>query len=56
MSHGLENALNTAISRLRKLNQEIEDPIYYKRAKKNKGQVVLVREQMKNDNKNSNDV
>ena len=47
---GLENALNTAINKLRKLNQEIEDPIYYKRAKKNRGQIVVVKEQMKNDN------
>lgn len=41
---GLENALNTAINKLRKLNQEIESPIYYKRAKKGKGEIVIVKE------------
>lgn len=41
---GLEKAFNTAISKLRKLNQEQETPIYYKRAKKNKGEVILVKE------------
>lgn len=39
---GLENAFNTAISELRKLNQEQETPIYYKRAKRNKGEVIIV--------------
>jgi len=41
-SQSTETALNTAISRLRKLNQEQETPIYYKRAKKNKGEVIVV--------------
>lgn len=30
----METSFNNAINKLRKLNQEIEDPIYYKRAKK----------------------
>lgn len=38
----IETSLNTAINKLRKLNQEIEQPIYYKRAKKNNGEVVIV--------------
>lgn len=41
---GLEKVFNTAISKLRKLNQEQETPIYYKRAKKNKGEVIIVKE------------
>ncbi len=41
-STGLENAFNTTINKLRKLNQEIETPIYHKRAKKNKGEVIIV--------------
>lgn len=43
----IETSFNNAISKLRKLNQEIEEPIYYKRAKKNKGQVVVVNEEVK---------
>lgn len=43
----IEASFNNAISKLRKLNQEIEEPIYYKRAKKNKGQVVVVNEEVK---------
>lgn len=39
---GLEKTLNNVINKLRKLNQEIEEPIYYKRAKKNKGEIVIV--------------
>lgn len=46
---GLENALNTAISKLRKLNLEIEKPIYYRRAKKNKGEVIKVKEKNSNE-------
>jgi len=42
----IETSFNTAISKLRKLNQEIETPIYHKRAKKNKGQVVIVKEEI----------
>ena len=38
---GLENAFNNAINKLRKLNQEIETPIYYKRAEKNKGEIIV---------------
>lgn len=37
-------SFNIAISKLRKLNQEQETPIYYKRAKQNKGEVVIVKE------------
>ena len=44
---GLEKSLNNAISKLRKLNQEIEQPIYYKRARKNKGEMVLVEKEGK---------
>ena len=39
---GLEKAFNEALSKLRKLNQEQEEPIYYKRAKKNKGEIVKI--------------
>lgn len=39
---GLKNAINNAINKLRKLNTEIETPIYYKRAKENKGKVIIV--------------
>lgn len=39
---GLENAINNALNKLRKLNKEIETPIYYKRAKENKGEVIIV--------------
>ena len=39
---GLENAINNALNKLRKLNKEIETPVYYKRAKKNKGEVIIV--------------
>lgn len=42
-SQNIETAFNIAINKLRKLNQEQEKPIYYKRAKKNKGEVVIVR-------------
>lgn len=40
----METSFNNAISKLRKLNQEQENPIYYKRAKKNEGQVIIVKE------------
>lgn len=40
--HGFEKTMNNTLNRLRKLNQEIEEPIYYKRAKKNKGEVIVV--------------
>ncbi len=43
----IETSFNNAISKLRKLNQEQETPIYYKRAKKNKGQVVVVNKEGK---------
>ena len=46
---GIEKALNNAINKLRKLNQEIEEPIYYKRAKKNKGEVVIVQKEAKDE-------
>ena len=42
--YNIETSFNNAISKLRKLNQEQETPIYYKRAKKNRGQVVIVKE------------
>jgi len=42
-SQSIETAFNTAINKLRKLKQEQETPIYYKRAKKNKGEVVVVK-------------
>jgi len=41
-SQNIETAFNTAINKLRKLNQEQETPIYYKRAKKNKGETIIV--------------
>ncbi|MCI8309070.1 MAG: hypothetical protein HFJ45_02430 [Clostridia bacterium] len=40
----LETAINTAINKLRKLNQEQETPIYYKRASRNKGEKIIVKE------------
>lgn len=40
----IETAFNNAINKLRKLNQEQETPIYYKRARKNKGKVIIVKE------------
>ena len=43
----IETAFNTAINKLRKLNQEQKTPIYYKRAKKNKGEVVIVNKTVK---------
>ena len=39
---GLEKAFNDTLNKLRKLNQEQETPIYYKRAKKNKGEILVV--------------
>lgn len=39
---GFKNRIDSTINKLRKLNQEIETPIYYKRAKKNKGEVIIV--------------
>lgn len=43
----IQTAFNTAINKLRKLNQEQETPIYYKRAKKNKGEKIIVKEEVK---------
>lgn len=43
-SLNIETAFNNAISKLRKLKQEQETPIYYKRANKNKGEVIVVKE------------
>lgn len=43
----IETSFNNAINKLRKLNQEQETPIYYKRAKKNKGQIIIVNEEVK---------
>lgn len=37
----IQKAIDSVINKLRKLNQEIEAPIYYKRAEKNKGEVVV---------------
>ncbi len=45
----LESAFNTAINKLRKLNQELEEPIYYTRAKKNNGRVVIVKKEGTNE-------
>lgn len=45
----IETAFNTAINKLRKLNQEQENPIYYKRANKHKGQVVIVNKEGTNE-------
>lgn len=42
---GIEKALNETINKLRKLNQEKETPIYYKRAKKNKGEAIIVKKE-----------
>ncbi len=44
-SQNIETAFNNAINKLRKLNQEQETPIYYKRAQENKGQVIIVKEE-----------
>ena len=41
-SKNIETAFNIAINKLRKLNQEQETPIYYKRAKSNEGKVIIV--------------
>ena len=38
----IETTFNQAINKLRKLNQEQEQPIYYKRANKNKGEIIVV--------------
>lgn len=45
----LEKEINDTINKLRKLNQEIETPIYHKRAKKNKGEVVIVSKEAKDE-------
>lgn len=39
----LKKAFDETINKLRKLNQEIETPIYHKRAKKNNGEIVVVK-------------
>lgn len=44
---GLERAFNETINKLRKLNKELDSPIYYKRAKKNSGEVVIVNKEEK---------
>ena len=46
---GLKNAFNETINKLRKLNQEIESPIYHKRAKKNEGEIVVVNKILKEE-------
>ena len=38
----IQKVIDSVINKLRKLNQEMETPIYYKRAEKNKGEVVIV--------------
>lgn len=43
-TQNIETAFNTAISKLRKLTKELQTPIYYKRAKKNRGEVIIVKE------------
>ena len=45
----IETAFNTAINKLRKLNQEQEQPIYYTRAKKNNGRIVVVKKEGTNE-------
>lgn len=45
----IETAFNAAINKLRKLNQEQEQPIYYTRAKKNNGRIVVVNKEGTND-------
>ncbi len=39
----LKNGFNETINKLRKLNQEMETPIYHKRARKNKGEIIVVK-------------
>ena len=46
---GLEQAFNETLNKLRKLNQEQEQPIYYKRAKKNKGEIVVINKEGDNN-------
>ena len=41
-STNIETAFNIAINKLRKLKQEQETPMYYKRAKKNNGEIIVV--------------
>lgn len=41
-TQNVEKAFNETINKLRKLNQEQETPIYYKRAKKNKNEKIIV--------------
>lgn len=48
-SLNIETAFNTAINKLRKLNQEQEQPIYYTRAKKNNGRIVVVKKEGTNE-------
>lgn len=50
-SKNMETSLNTAINKLRKLNNEIENPIYYKRAKKHKGEIVVINKGGTNEHK-----
>lgn len=45
----IETAFNTAINKLRKLNQEQEQPIYYTRAKKNNGRIIVVNKEGTNE-------
>jgi len=44
--NGLERAINETIFKLRKLKQEKETPIYYKRAKRNRGEIIIVNEEV----------
>lgn len=45
----IETAFNTAINKLRKLNQEQEQPIYYTRAKKNNGRIIVINKEGTNE-------
>lgn len=47
--YNIGTSFNNAINKLRKLNQEQETPIYYKRAKRNKGQVIVVNQEARKD-------
>ena len=48
-SLNIETAFNTAINKLRKLNQEQEQPIYYTRAKKNNGRIIVINKEGTNE-------
>lgn len=39
---GLQNALNDSIYKLRKIKQEVDNPIYHYRSKKRQGEIMIV--------------